>query len=179
MMMMMMLVGTSGVMQRLQCHGRKRSSQLFTRETETDGYNYHKIPHQMNMLMIIILCCIVITTSIITKVKVTTSHVLVMNRTQGSNLYFCYCAPSQYYSCNWNGRNIPSFFEQIVSWQNMISYASYNHHIWEEHVIIGESQVTKKGSPLSKIGSGIVGTTQHSAISSCQLQICTAVSNWN
>ena len=98
--MMIVMAGTSGVMQRLQCHGRKRSSQLFNRETETDGYNYHKIPHQMKMLMIIILCCIVITTSIITKVKVTTSHVLVMNRTQGSNLYFCYCAPSQYYSCN-------------------------------------------------------------------------------
>ena len=35
---MMIKVGASGVMQRLQCHGRKRSSQLFTRETETDGY---------------------------------------------------------------------------------------------------------------------------------------------
>ena len=78
--MMMMLVGTSGVMQRLQCHGRNRSSQLFTRETETDGYNYHKIPHQMKMLMIIILCCIVTTTRIITKVKVTTWDVQYFDR---------------------------------------------------------------------------------------------------
>ena len=104
---MMMMVGTSGVMQRLQCHGRKRSSQLFTRETETDGYNYHKIPHQMNMLMIIILCCIV-----------SDNHKYYI---QGQSHYFT-CAsyepdprikPAhlllcifQYYSCNWNGRNI-------------------------------------------------------------------------
>jgi len=38
--------------------------------------------------------CIVITTSIISKVKVTTSHVLVMSRNQRSNLYICYCASS-------------------------------------------------------------------------------------
>ena len=113
--LMMVMVGTSGVMQRLQCHGRKRSSQLFTRETETDGYNYHMFPHQMKMLMIIIFCCIVTTTSIITKVKVASSHVLVMSRTQGSNLHICYCAPFPY--CNWNGRNISFIFEQIVSWQ--------------------------------------------------------------
>ena len=31
---------------------------------------------------------------LITKVKVTTSHVLVMSRTQGTNLHICYCASS-------------------------------------------------------------------------------------
>ena len=120
-----------------------------------------------------------ITTSILAKVKVTTSHVLVMSRNQRSNLYICYCASS----------NITLATEMAeishLFWANceLAKYdqldASYNHHIWEEHVIIGESQVTKKGSPLSKIGSGIVETTEHSAISSCQLQLCTAVSNWN